>query len=155
MGKALCIIEKPGKKRIAFQFSSSLSGGVDDGFHVVEIRGERLPPLGRERVVRPGRAPLEGLPAIHVPCIFQTPCMGAEVAVGGSQEIPQVGEREGSVHRQGAHDAEPDPLVDELVQLQGAGLGMLPRQGTQGGRVGRGCRSAGSKRAASVKRALL
>lgn len=63
----------------------------------------------------------ERLPANQVAPVFQLAGVGAEVAVRSLQQILQFLEGETFRHREGAHDPQSDPTVDQLIQLRGAG----------------------------------
>jgi hypothetical protein len=45
----------------------------------------------------------------------------AQVAVGGAEQLLEIGERERAVYGERAHDSEPDSLVNQPIELQGIG----------------------------------
>src|ERR1700694_173210 len=119
--EVLCLIKSFRKKKEPL---SARACGTDQRFHVVEIALERPPAEGGEAVFRLGDAPGERLGAGDVFRVLEFARMDAQVAIRGLEQPLELVERETLAHRQGAHDGEPDALVDQPVELGGGGLSL-------------------------------
>src|SRR6266446_3476579 len=111
----LCSIKSVPKKN-----ASPLSGGVNQRFHVVQVALQRAPPGGGEPILGLRYPPLERLAAGDVLRLLEPARVHAQVAVRGLEQRLELVEAQRIVHGERAHDAEPDPLVDEPVELGGA-----------------------------------
>src|SRR5438477_9011891 len=99
--------------------SSAVSRGANQRLHVIQIALERATALGRQRVARLGYATFEALVARYVVRLFQLARVHTEIAVRGLHESLEVVEAQRVVHRERAHDAKPETLVNQAIQPEG------------------------------------
>src|SRR5207247_6838192 len=121
--------------------SGARAGGPDDAFHVSEILLQRLAADRGEAELGARHPAFEGLDAFDVAGLFEAAGVHAEVAVGGADQVLELVEGERLGHRERAHDGQPDPLVDQAVELR-----RLRPHALRAGRPLRGLRPARSRR---------
>src|SRR5947207_651376 len=89
---------------------------ADERFHVRQVAGELPPAEGGELILRPGPAAIEALGARHVAGVLELAGVHAQVAVRRVQERLDLVECPPLRRRQPAHDAEPEAVMDEVVE---------------------------------------
>src|SRR5205814_3453157 len=85
--------------------ASPLTGGVNQGFHVVQVALQGAPPGGRKPVLGLGNSALERLGARDVLRLLEPTRVDAQVAVRGLEQGFELVEAQRIVHRERAHDA--------------------------------------------------
>src|SRR6266403_522731 len=101
---------------------STLAGGANKCFHMIEIALKRLAARGHQAVLRLRQAPVKRLGANNVIRFFQLACMNAQVAIGSLQQRFEFVKCERAIDGQRADDSQPDALVDEPIQVRRHGL---------------------------------
>src|SRR6267378_522486 len=101
---------------------STLAGGTNKRFHMIEIALKCLAARGHQAVLRLRQAPVKGLGANDVIGFFQLARMNAQIAVGCFQQRFEFIKCERAIDRQRADNSQPDALVDEPIQVGRHGL---------------------------------
>src|SRR5690606_10489906 len=109
---SLCIVKckSPAKRLPAAR-------GPDQRFHVIEIALEYPPPFRSQAVLGFRNASRKRLAARDVARFFELASVAAQVPVGRLPELLEHREGHALVHAESAHDAEPDSLVDQPVEI--------------------------------------
>src|SRR6185503_6523934 len=97
------------------QFPSRLYQRV----HVIQIPQQRGLAGRRQAELGAGRAAVKRLETRDVAGFLELARVHAQVAVGGLQQLLQVGEAEDRRRGQRADDAEPETLVDQAIEMVG------------------------------------
>src|SRR5690606_37093453 len=124
---ALCLIKCTDVKKR----SSGISYCLDQRFHVVEVPLQRAPARRRQAEVGTRDPAIEALPALDVSRLLELAGVNAQVAVGGTEHRLELVEAEALVDGEHADDAEPHPLVDQAIEVDGATFGGSPRLAAQ------------------------
>src|SRR6185437_7261184 len=104
MCRELCFIKYMGK------FFLSVARGANQRFHVGEVAFERVAAAGGEPVFGAGHAAFEFFLDGDVAGVFQLAGVDAEIAVGGFEQLLELGESQHVVHGERAHDGETQTL---------------------------------------------
>jgi len=96
--------------------------GFDDGFHVDEYLSSARRPAAVSRYSVRGMRPSNDF-SHAMYSAPRAPRVHAQIAVRRLQHPFEIVERQSFVHRQRADDAEPQPLVNQPIELQWAFLG--------------------------------
>src|SRR5258708_36863371 len=83
---------------------------------MLQIAQQGLLPDRSDAVFRLRPAGFEGLRADHIARFFELARMGAQVAVAPIEQGLELVEGEPFIHRQGTHDAETHPLVNQAIE---------------------------------------
>src|ERR1035441_8609349 len=117
--RVLCITKLIGIKKLLL-----FPRGLDECFHVVQVALQRTPPGGRQPIIGARHAAGEALGAVHVPGLFQLPCMNTEVTVGSIQQFLEFAEGQRRVHSERAENAQAEAFVNQAVELGGIAYGL-------------------------------
>src|ERR1035438_6142126 len=121
--RVLCVSKLIGIKKDSLLFPR----GLDERFHVVQVALQRTPPGGRQPIIGARHAAGEALGAVHVPGLFQLPCMNTEVTVGSIQQFLEFAEGQRRVHSERAENAQAEAFVNQAVELGGMAHGLQDR----------------------------
>src|ERR1035441_3343742 len=111
---------------------SAIAHGLDEGFHVVQVALQRLPPGRGEAIFGSGHPALEGFGAGYVGGFLQLARVHAEVAVGGIEQFLELVKGERLVDGERAEDPQAQPLVNQPVEPGTADGGRNGGRGRQG-----------------------
>ena len=114
---------------------------ADEIFHLAQIFFQSFASGGGEAIFGARHASFKKFVAGDVASLFQLAGMHAEVAVGGLEQALEVVEAERIVDGQRAHDAQPQSLMDDAIELGQLGGGVrtlraLSAPGNMRGRCG-------------------
>src|SRR5579859_2554450 len=93
-----------------------LTGGANEGFHMVEIAFEGSPARGREAVLCFGQPAIKHFGAIDISSFLELTGVYGEISVGGSEQGFQFIESERGIDRESADDSEAHALVDQAIE---------------------------------------
>src|SRR5262250_1890407 len=125
-----------------------VAGSTDERFHVGEIASELSSAEGRQLILGPRPAAIEALGARHIAGVLQLAGVDTEVAIRRLQQRLDLVERQPLRGGKGAHDAEPEAMVDEVERrrLSGHGPPAAPPSGSDGRRWPLGSRPSSGAR---------
>src|SRR6266850_6456215 len=117
---SMCFLRRGGRRRplctakyiYKFFCRSTLAGGANQCFHMIEIALQCLAACGHQAVLRLRQAPVKGFGANNVIGFFQLARMNAQVAVGCLQQRFELVKCERAIDGQRADNSQADALVD-------------------------------------------
>src|SRR4051812_5390677 len=95
----------------------SVSRGLDQCFHMIEITLQCTTTSGRESILRLGHPAFERLRARDVVCFLELPRVDAQVSISRIHQLLEIAERQRVIHRERAHYAKAKTLVDQSIEL--------------------------------------
>src|SRR5580704_13399073 len=112
-GEVLCSMKFSRKKK---EPRLAVARHLNECFHVVEVTLQGPAAGRRQAVFGPRHPPREALGTGDIPRLLQLAGVDAQIAVGRVHQLLQLVEAEGGIHRQRAHDAKPEPLMNEAIE---------------------------------------
>src|SRR5262245_11448052 len=145
--KVLFIAKYPLKKKRRL-VAERAARRADDRLHVIEIALEGPAAVRREPVLGPRAPAFEGLGARHVLRLLELAGVDAQVAVRRLHQRLEIVEAQRGGRRQRAQDAEPQPMVDQRVELARVRPPSASVEAVEASRLRLGARSPSLRRGA-------